>query len=182
MMGQPAAVNIVRPFAQKIEHLRKGQRHKEIVGAVRVADAEEGCRAPIPHTVKLQFVIGHDLTKLWNIKGSKPSAAGNQNAFGRLAAAELVFFILLHSKAIRFALFQPLEHIVHGVEKVLVILLYLHAGDHVHQRIHVAILLGSLKNDVAQQGAVQKRFRLRPERVALLVLALGVGNEGIDKL
>ena len=71
-------------------------------------------------------------------------------------AAELVLFILLHRKAIRLALLQPLEHIVHGVEKVLVILLDLHAGDHVHQRIHVAILLGSLKNDVAQQGAVQK--------------------------
>ena len=97
-------------------------------------------------------------------------------------AAELVFFILLHRKAIRLALLQPLEHIVHGVEKVLVILLDLHAGDHVHQRIHVAILLGSLKNDVAQQGAIQKRFRLRPERVALLALALGVGNEGVDKL
>ena len=89
MMGQPSTVNIVRPFAQEIEHLRKGQRHKEIVGAVRVADAEEGCRAPITHTVKLQLVIGHDLPKLRNVKGSKASAAGNQNAFGRLARNEL---------------------------------------------------------------------------------------------
>ena len=88
-MGQPAAVNIVRPFAQEIEHLRKGQRHKEIVGAVRVADAEEGCRAPITHTVKLQLVIGHDLPKLGNVKGSEPSAAGDQNAFGRLARDKL---------------------------------------------------------------------------------------------
>ena len=44
-----------------------------------------------------------------------------------ITATELVFFILLHRKAIRLALFQPLEHIVHGVEKVLVILLDLHA-------------------------------------------------------
>ena len=175
-------MNIVRPFAQEIEHLRKRQRHKKIVGAVRIADTEECRRPAISHVVKLQFVIGHDLPKLGNIKGSKPSAAGDQNAFGRLAAAELVFFILLHRKAIRLALFQSLEHIIHGVEKILVILLDLHAGDHVHQRIHVAILLGSLKNDVAQQGAIQKRFRLRPERVALLALALGVGNEGVDKL
>ena len=86
-MGQAAPVNIVRPFTQEVEHLRKGQRHKEIVGAVRVADAEEGCRAPITHTVKLQLVIGHDLPKLGNVKGSEPSAAGDQNAFGRLAAA-----------------------------------------------------------------------------------------------
>ena len=77
------------PFAQKIEHLRKGQRHKEIVGAVGVADAEEGCRAPITHTVKLQLVIGHDLPELGDVKGSKASAAGNQNAFGRLARDKL---------------------------------------------------------------------------------------------
>ena len=175
-------MNIVRPFTQEIEHLRKGQRHKEIVGTVGIADTEKGRRPTISHAVKLQLVIGHDFPELWDVKGSKPSAAGDQNAFGRLAAAELVFLILLHRKAIRLALFQPLEHIVHGVEKVLVILLDLHAGDHVHQRIHVAILLGSLKNDVAQQGAVQQRFRLRPERIALLTLALGVGNEGVDKL
>ena len=89
MMGQPAAVNIVRPFTQEIEHLRKRQRHKEIVGAVRVADAEECGRPPISHAVKLQLVIGHDLPKLGNIKGSKPSAAGDQNAFGRLARDKL---------------------------------------------------------------------------------------------
>ena len=89
MMGQSAAVNIVRPFTQEIEHLRKGQRHKEIVGAVRVADAEKCCRPAISHAVKLQLVIGHDLPKLRNVKGSKPRTAGNQNAFGRLARDKL---------------------------------------------------------------------------------------------
>ena len=89
MMGQPSTVNIVRPFAQEIEHLRKGQRHKEIVGAVRVADAEECCRAPISHAAKLQLVIGHNLPKLGNVKGRKPSATGNKYAFGRLARNEL---------------------------------------------------------------------------------------------
>ena len=87
MMGQPAAVDIVRPFAQKIEHLRKGQRHKEIVGAVRIADTEKCRRLAISHTVELQFVIRHDLPELGDVKGSKPSAAGDQNAFRRLAAA-----------------------------------------------------------------------------------------------
>ena len=86
-MGQPAAVNIVLPFAQEVEHLRKRQRHKEIVSAVGVADAEEGCRPAISHAVKLQLVIGHDLPKLWNVKGGQTSAAGNEDAFGRLAAA-----------------------------------------------------------------------------------------------
>ena len=87
MMGQPAAVDIVRPFAQKIEHLRKGQRHKEIVGAVRIADAEECRRPAISHAVKLQLVIGHDLPKLGDVKGGQTCAAGNKYAFGRLAAA-----------------------------------------------------------------------------------------------
>ena len=41
MVGQAASVNLVGPLAQQIEHLRKGQRHKEIVGAVGVADTEE---------------------------------------------------------------------------------------------------------------------------------------------
>ena len=87
MMGQAAPVNIVRPFTQEVEHLRKGQRHKEIVGAVRVADAEKSSRPAISHAVKLQLVIGHDLPELRNVKGSQTCAAGNQNAFGRLAAA-----------------------------------------------------------------------------------------------
>ena len=88
-MGQPSAVNIVRPLAQEVEHLRKGQRHKKIVGAVGVADTEKGRRPAIPHAVKLQFVIGHDLPELGNVKGSEPSAAGDQNAFGRLARNKL---------------------------------------------------------------------------------------------
>ena len=99
-----------------------------------------------------------------------------------ISAGQLVLLILFHRKAIRLALFQPLEHIIHSVEKVLVILLHFHAGDHVNQRIHVALLLGALKNDVPQQGAVQKRFGLRPERIALFALALGVGNQGVYKL
>ena len=89
MMGQAASVNIVRPFAQKIEHLRKGQRHQKIVGAVGVADTEESCRAPVAHAVKLQLVIGHDLPELGDVKGSQPRTAGNQNAFCGFARNEL---------------------------------------------------------------------------------------------
>ncbi len=33
MMGQAAPVNIVRPFTQEIEHLRKGQGHNEVISA-----------------------------------------------------------------------------------------------------------------------------------------------------
>ena len=77
MMGQPSTVNIVRPFAQEVEHLRKCQRDKKIVGAVGIADAEECRRPAIPHAVKLQLVIGHDLPELGDVKGSKASAAGD---------------------------------------------------------------------------------------------------------
>ena len=89
MMGQAPSMNIVRPFTQEIEHLRKGQRHQKIVGAVGVADTEESCRAPVAHTVKLQLVIGHDLPELGDVKGGQPGAAGNQNAFCGFARNEL---------------------------------------------------------------------------------------------
>lgn len=82
-------MNIVCPFAQKIEHLRKGQRHQKVVGAVSVADTEESGRAPVAHAVKFQLVIGHDLPELGNVKGSQPGAAGNQNRLGRFARNEL---------------------------------------------------------------------------------------------
>ena len=89
MMGQPAAVNIVRPFAQEVEHLRKGQRHKKIVGAVRVADAEKSSRPAISHAVKLQLVIGHDLPKLGDVKGGQTRTAGNKDTFCGLARDKL---------------------------------------------------------------------------------------------
>ena len=89
MMGQAASMNIVRPFTQQIEHLRKDQRHQKIVGAVGVADTEESYCAPVAHAVKLQLVIGHDLPELGNVKGSQPGAVGDQNRLGRFARNEL---------------------------------------------------------------------------------------------
>ena len=86
MMGQAAAVNIVGPRAQKVEHLRKCQSHKEVIGLGGVRDNEEHCRFPIPDAVKLQFIIGHNLPELRDVKGGQPCPAGNQNAFCRLAA------------------------------------------------------------------------------------------------
>ena len=78
MMGQAAPVNIVRPFTQKIEHLRKGQGHKEVVGWRGVGNGEEHRRFPIPDAVKLQLVIAHDLPELGDVKGGQPGAAGDQ--------------------------------------------------------------------------------------------------------
>ena len=86
MMGQAAPVNIVRPLAQQIEHLRKGQSYKKVVGWRGIGNGEENRRFPIPDAVKGQLVIAHDLPELGDVKGGQPGAAGDQNAFGRLAA------------------------------------------------------------------------------------------------
>ena len=81
MMGQAAPMNIVRPFTQKIEHLRKGQGHNEVISRSGVGNGEENRRFPIPDAVKLQFVIRHDLPELGDVKGGQPGAAGNQDRF-----------------------------------------------------------------------------------------------------
>ena len=82
-------MHIVRPLTEQIEHLRKGQSHQKIVGAVRVRDDKESSCFPIAHAVKLQLVIAHDLPKLGDVKGCQPSAAGNKDRFCRLARNEL---------------------------------------------------------------------------------------------
>ena len=79
MMGQAAPVNIVRPFTQKIEHLRKGQGHNEVISRGCIGNCEENRRFPIPDAVKLQFVIAHDLPELGDVKGGQPRTAGNKD-------------------------------------------------------------------------------------------------------
>lgn len=78
-------MNIVGPFTQQIEHLRKGQRNNEVIGGRGVRNREEYRRFPIPDAVKLQLVIGHDLPELGDVKWGQTGTAGNQNTFGRLA-------------------------------------------------------------------------------------------------
>ena len=85
-MGQTAPVFVVGPLTQKIEHLRKGKGHDEVIGTVRVAYQEEQGRFLVPQLVKLQLVIAHDLPKLRNIEGGQSGPAGNQYAFSGLAA------------------------------------------------------------------------------------------------
>ena len=181
MMGQTAPVYVVRSLAQQVKHLRERQGHNEIVGAVCVADNEESRRPLVPQLVQLHFVIGHNFPELGDVKGGQPRPTGNQDRPGCFAAGKAVLAVLLHRKAIRLALFQPGEHIIHRVHKVRIVLFHLHVGDHIHQRIHIPVLRWPHKNDVGNQGAVQERFRFRPKRISLLALALGVGNQGIDE-
>ena len=77
-----------------------------------------------------------------------------------ISAGQFVFLVLLHGKAIRLALFQALEHIVHRVHIGLVILFHVHAGNHVHQGIDVPILSRSLKDDIGNQRTIKERFCL----------------------
>ena len=79
MMGQAAPVNIVRPFTQEIEHLRKGQGNNEVISGGCVGNREENRRFPIPDAVKLQLVIAHDLPELGDVKGGQPGTAGNKD-------------------------------------------------------------------------------------------------------
>ena len=82
-------MNIVRPFTQEIEHLRKGQGNNEVIRRGCVGNREENRRFPIPDAVKLQLVIAHDLPELGDVKGGKPGAAGNKDRLGRFARNEL---------------------------------------------------------------------------------------------
>ena len=169
-------MNIVRPFTQEIEHLRKGQSHQKVIGGCGVGNREKHRCFPIPDTVKLQFIVGHDLPELGDVKGGKPGTAGNQNTFGCLAAGKFILLILLDCETIRLAFFQPLKHIVHRIHKIFVVLFHLHAGNHIHQCIHIPILGGALENDIGNQGTIQKRFRLLPEWIAFFALSLCVAD------
>ena len=89
MVGQTPAIGVVSPFTQKVEHLRKSEGNQKVVGGVRVADKEEQRRFFVPQLIKLQFVIGHDLPELGNIKRSQPWTAGNHYALGGFSLNEL---------------------------------------------------------------------------------------------
>ena len=82
-------MDVIGPLAQKVEHLRKGQGHKKVIGGRGVGNSEENRRFPIPDFIQLQLVIGHNLPKLGDVKGSQTGAAGNQNAFCSFARNEL---------------------------------------------------------------------------------------------
>ncbi len=64
MMGQAAPVYVVRPFTEKIEHLRKGKGHDKVIGGVGITDDEERRRPSVPQLVKLHLVIAHNLPEL----------------------------------------------------------------------------------------------------------------------
>ena len=150
----PAEDRNMNTLVDMISGMEVKEDDEDFMNAVDYMFAGLEKRKPDCFAVKLQFVIGHDLPELGDVKGRKPSAAGDQNRLSGFAAGQFVLFILFDRKAIRLALFEPGKHIVHRVHKVLVILLDLHAGNHIPKSIHVPILGRPLENDVGNQGAV----------------------------
>ena len=69
MDGQPPAVFIIRPVAQKVDKLALHHSQNEIKGCVRVAHNEEQGRFFIPDGVKSQLVVLHQLPHFPDVKG-----------------------------------------------------------------------------------------------------------------
>ena len=117
-------MNIVCPFTQEIEHLRKGQGHQKVIGGCGVGNREKHRCFPIPDTVKLQFIVGHDLPELGDVKGGKPGTAGNQNTFGCLARDEKSRTFSSNSQTsyilLNLVAKQTLDFVLHCLSGVLV--------------------------------------------------------------
>ncbi len=80
-----------------------------------------------------------------------------------ITSCQLVFFVLLHRKVVRVFLRQRIEHHVHRVLKILIILSGFHGIDHVDQRGKILLLRRRNVMQIANQRRVQKRFAFDPE-------------------
>ena len=89
MNRQATAVHIICLFAKQIEKLGIAHGNEKVKGIIRVGHDDEQGGFPVAQRVQLQLVIGRQLPKLLNVKGSKPCAAGNKYAFRGLARDKL---------------------------------------------------------------------------------------------
>lgn len=89
MHRKPAAVLVIRLFAKEVEHLAVRHGNQEVEAAVGVGHDQEQRCALFPDGVQVQLVIFRDLPQLLNVKGRKPRAAADQDAFGGLARDKL---------------------------------------------------------------------------------------------
>ena len=99
-----------------------------------------------------------------------------------ITRCQLIFFILADGEVARITGFQLVEHQVNGVFVFLVVLPNFHTVYHLDKSGEILLLHRGLIVDVSNQGAIQKCFRLDPEIVPGLALALGVGNQRRDQL
>ena len=77
-----------------------------------------------------------------------------------ITRGQFIFGILPHREVVGFPLFQLIEHQVHGVFELLIILPDLHAVDHFNEGGEILFLHRGLVVDVADERAVQQRLRL----------------------
>ena len=80
------AVSDIKTLYDKFKGLSLKDKTTEETAGADVTSFRSVSYTHLSDAVKLQFVIGHDLTKLRDVKGSQSRTAGNQNAFCRLAA------------------------------------------------------------------------------------------------
>ena len=73
------------------------------------------------------------------------------------------------------ALFQLVEHQVHRIFEVLIVLTHLHRIDKFNERGEVLFLHRRFIVDVPDKGGIEQRFCFLPEIVPGLALTLGVG-------
>ncbi len=82
---QASAVHIIRFLAQQIEKLGIAERNEEVEGIVGIGHDDKQRRLPVAQSIKLKLIISGQIAQLLNIKGSKASSAGDQDAFCCLA-------------------------------------------------------------------------------------------------
>ena len=82
MDWKPAAIHIVRFFAEQIEKLGITHGDQEVKAIVRITHDEEQGSFPVSQSVQLQLIIGCDLTQLCNVEYRKARTTGNQDRLG----------------------------------------------------------------------------------------------------
>ena len=89
MDGQPPAVHVVGFLAQEIEQLGVAHGDQEVKAVIGIAHNEEQRRFLISDSIKLHFVIHHQVTQLLDVKGCKPCAAGDQYTLGGFSSNKM---------------------------------------------------------------------------------------------
>ncbi len=79
MHRQPAAIDIIRFFAQQVKQLCVDHGNQEIKSRVCIAHNEEQSRFLISHCIQGQLIIHGDITDFLNIEGSQTCATAHQN-------------------------------------------------------------------------------------------------------
>ena len=177
MDRQTPAVHIVGLFAEHIEKLRIAKGDQKIERVVRIAHNEEQRRFLVSQGIQLQFVVGHDLPQLANVKGGQTCSTAHKDALCGLARRQLEFGILPHGKVIRFLCGQLIEEQVHRIFEALILLSDLHGVYELHEAVEILFLLRRFVPQVADERRVEQGLGLDPKIVPGFGVPGCVGNE-----